>query len=94
MTMKRTELEKRMGLTIVNAQRRAENRYAPAQAAPVDRKAVRAAERAAGLVPFAVKLPAELVTQVHARAQRDGVAVNEAVASLLRAGLDTAGPPA
>jgi hypothetical protein len=88
MTMKRTELEKRKGLAIVNAQRRAGNRFGPAQAAPADRRAQREAERAAGLVAFAVKLPGDLVKEVQARAQRDSVPVNEAVASLLRAGLD------
>lgn len=87
MTMKRTELEKRKGLAIVNAQRHAGSRVGPARPAPSDRKAQRAAERAAGLVPFAVKLPAALVAQVHERAQRDGVPVGEAVAGLLRAAL-------
>jgi hypothetical protein len=93
MTMKRTELEKRKAMAIVNAQRQAGNRYGPAQAVPPDRRAQRAAERAAGLVPFAVKLPADLVADVNARAQRDGVSVSEAAAALLRAGLDTGGPP-
>ena len=92
MTMKRTELEKRKGLAIVNAQRQAGNRYGPAQAAPLDRKAQRAADRAAGLVPLAVKLPAELVAAVHARARSDGAGLNETVESLLRAGLEGSGP--
>jgi len=87
MTMKRAELEKRKGLAIVNAQRQSGNRYGPAEAAPVDRKAQRAAERAAGLVPFAVKLPAELAAAVTARAQREQRPVNDVVAELLRAGL-------
>jgi hypothetical protein len=88
MTMKRTELEKRKGLAIVNAQRRAGNRYGPAQAVPVDRKSQRAAERAAGLVPFAVKLPADLVAAINARAQRDGATAGDVVAQLLRAALE------
>jgi hypothetical protein len=87
MTMKRTELEKRKGLAITNAQRQAGNRYGPAQAVPPDRKAQREADRAAGLVSFAVKLPGELAAQVQARAQRDGVSLSEAAAALLRAGL-------
>jgi hypothetical protein len=90
--MKRTELEKRKAMAIVNAQRQAGNRYGPAQVAPPDRRAQRAADRAAGLVPLAVKLPAELVAEVNARAQRDGVSVSEAAAVLLRAGLDAGGP--
>lgn len=91
MTMKRTELEKRKGLAITNAQRQAGNRYGPAQAMPPDRKAQREADRAAGLVPFAVKLPSELVAQLQARAQRDGRPLNELVADLLRAGLVAGG---
>lgn len=87
MTMKRTELEKRKGLAITNAQRQAGNRYGPAQAAPLDRKAQREADRAAGRVPFAVKLPNELVAQLQARARRDGVPLDELAAALLRAGL-------
>jgi hypothetical protein len=86
-TMKRTELEKRKGLAITNAQRQAGNRFGLAQATPLERKAQREADRAAGLVPFAVKLPSELVAQVQARAQRDGVPLSELAAALLRAGL-------
>lgn len=90
MTMKRTELEKRKGLAIVNAQRQAGNRYGPAADAPVDRRAQREAERAAGLVPFAVKLPADLVRALHRRAEAEGRPLNDVVAALLRATL-TAG---
>jgi hypothetical protein len=91
MTMKRTELEKRKGLAIVNAQRLAGKRALPAPAVSVDRRAQRAAERAAGLVPFAVKLPATLVAELHARAQRDGQPLGESVAALLRAALGAPG---
>jgi hypothetical protein len=92
MTMKRTELDKRQGLAILNAQRQSGNRYGPAAAAPVDRRAQREAERAAGLVPFAVKLPADLVRALHARAEADARPLNDLVATLLRealAGSDT-----
>ena len=87
MTMKKTELEKRKGLAIANAQRQSGNRFGPASAPPVDRRAQREADRAAGLVPFAVKLPAELVRQLNDSAQQRGVALNELVAELLRAQL-------
>jgi hypothetical protein len=87
MTMKRTELEKRKGLAIVNAQRQSGNRYGPAAAAPVDRRAQREAERAAGLVPFAVKLPADLVRTLHARCDRENRPLNDLVATLLREAL-------
>lgn len=87
MTMKRTELEKRKVLSITNALKRGGNRYGPAQAAPVDRKAQREAERAAGLVPFAVKLPQDLVRRVQAQAEAEGVPLNDLVARLLQQGL-------
>jgi hypothetical protein len=87
MTMKRTELEKRQGLTIANAQRRAGNAYGPSRTAPPDRKAQREADRAAGRVPFAVKLPAELSEALRQQAQAQGVRLDDLVAELLRAGL-------
>jgi hypothetical protein len=84
MTMKRTELEKRKGLAINNALRQGGNRFGPAQAAAPDRKAQREAERAAGLVPFAVKLPAPLVRALTDRAQHEAIGINELVAALLQ----------
>jgi hypothetical protein len=87
MTIKRTEIDKRKGLAIVNAQRQSGNRYGPAAATPVDRRAQREAERAAGLVPFAVKLPADLVRALHARSDSDKRPLNDLVATLLREAL-------
>ncbi len=83
MTMKRTELEKRQGLKIVNAQRTAGNSYGSAASGQEDRKARRERERAAGLVPFAVKLPKELVAALHAEAQSNGVGLDALVGDLL-----------
>lgn len=90
MTMKRTELEKRQGLQIANAQRRAGNPYGPAAQGAEDRKARRERERAAGLVPFAAKLPKDLVAQLQARAQAEGRDVDGLAAELLRRSLDAA----
>lgn len=87
MTMKRTELDKRQGLQIANAQRRAGNPYGPAAHSAEDRKARRERERAAGLVPFAVKLPKDLVVQLQARAQAEGRDVDELTSELLRSAL-------
>lgn len=87
MTMKRTELDKRQGLQIANAQRRAGNPYGQAAPGAEDRKARRERERAAGLVPFAAKLPKELVAQLQARAQADGQELDALVTELLRAAL-------
>lgn len=83
MTAKKTELEKRKGLKINNALRQGGNPYGPASAAPEDRKTRRAAERAAGLVPVALKLPASTVAQLHERAQATGQPLSEVVADLL-----------
>ena len=88
MTMKRSEIEKRNGLKIANEMRRAGHRYDAA--APVaDRRAQRERERAAGLVPFAIKLHGDLVRQLNARANQRQVPLNELVDQLLRSGLNT-----
>jgi hypothetical protein len=85
-TMKRTELEKRKGLKIANEQRRAGNRYARA-AEDADRRAQRERDRALGLVPFAVKLPQDLVRRMQAEAQARGARIDELVAEWLGKGL-------
>ncbi len=56
-------------------------------AAVVDRKEQRERERALGLVPFAVKLNADLVKQLQEMAKTRGVDLNEAVAEVLVKGL-------
>ena len=55
--------------------------------AVVDRKEQRERERALGLVPFAVKLNADLVKQLQELAKTRGVDLNEAVADVLAKGL-------
>jgi len=84
MTMKRTELEKRKGLAIGNALRQAGNPYGAAAVTEADRKARREADRAAGLVPFAAKLPADLVRALHERAASERRTLNDLTAELLR----------
>jgi hypothetical protein len=90
MTAKKTELDKRQGLAIANQQRRAGNAYGTATPVGEDRKTRRERERAAGLVPFAVKLPKELVAALQARAQGEGRDVDSVTADLLRASLESA----
>jgi cytosine/adenosine deaminase-related metal-dependent hydrolase len=90
MTMKKTELEKRKGLKIVNELRRSGPRP-DASSADVDRRQQRERDRAAGLVPFAVKLHADLVRQLQALAEERGVPLGELVDGLLRNGLNTEG---
>ena len=87
MTMKRTELDKRMGLKIANAQRRAGNRY-DTSAVTADRREQRERDRAAGLVPFAVKLHGHLVRQLHDMAGQRQVGLGELVEELLRTAMN------
>lgn len=87
MTMKRTELEKREGLKIANAQRRAGNPYGRAAAPEADRRAQRERDRALGLVPFAVKLPQDLVRRMQEQAAARGARLDELVAGWLRKGI-------
>jgi hypothetical protein len=84
--MKRSELEKRKGLKIANEQRRVGNPYARATE-EADRRALRDRDRALGLVPFAVKLPQDLVRQMQAEAQARDARIDELVAEWLRKGL-------
>jgi hypothetical protein len=88
MTMKRTELEKRKGLALRNALRQAPSRHDTAAGAAA-RRAQRERDRAAGLVPFAVKLHGELVQRVQQRAQDRGVSLDAVVDDLLRRALDS-----
>jgi hypothetical protein len=87
MTMKKTELEKRKGLKIANALRQSGPRFDPST--PADRRAQRERDRAAGLVPFAVKLPGDLLRQLHEQSQQRKQPLNELVERLLRTGLKT-----
>ncbi len=87
MSMKSTELELHKGKKITNALATKGNPFGSASAAPIDRKAQREAERAAGLVPFAVKLEGDLVRQLRSRAEASGKTLNEITAEVLKAGL-------
>ncbi|MEF9995426.1 MAG: hypothetical protein RR101_11595 [Burkholderiaceae bacterium] len=87
MSMKSAELELHKGKKITNALATKGNPFGSANAAPLDRKAQREAERAAGLVPFAVKLEADLARDVRSRAEATGKTLNEVTADLLKAGL-------
>jgi hypothetical protein len=55
--------------------------------AAVDRREQRKRDQALGLVPFAVKLNADLVKQLQALALERGVDINETVADVLAKGL-------
>jgi len=85
--MKRGELEKRQGSKLTNQMRADGNAYGRAVAPELDRRAQRERDRAAGLVPFAVKLPQELVRTLQERATKQGTGLNELTAELLSKGL-------
>jgi hypothetical protein len=87
--MKRTDLEKNIGLKIKSQI----NRSGTAgrigkETAAVDRREQRKLDQALGLVPFAVKLNGDLVKQIQSLAQERQVGLNEMVAELLQKGLN------
>lgn len=87
--MKLTDLHKNQGLKIEGESRRGgiPDRYGRGVAQVADRKEQRKLEAAAGLVPFACKLHADLVKEIQARVQSSGAGLNETVADLLKKGL-------
>jgi Ribbon-helix-helix protein, copG family len=87
--MKLTDLEKVKGLKINSKMNNAvtPGRFAAAAHATVDRREQRKRDQAAGLIPFAVKLDAELVKRIQALALERESSINEVVAELLNKGL-------
>lgn len=87
--MKRTDLEKNLGLKIKGkiSQAGTPGRFGGEAGAVVDRREQRKLDQARGLVPFAVKIDGELVKRVQALAQERGVGLNELVGELLSKGL-------
>ncbi|VFR21601.1 FIG018942: hypothetical protein [plant metagenome] len=82
--MKKTDLEKNKALKIVGRMNAAvpPGRVPGAAAAP-DRREQRKLDQAAGLVSFPVKLRQPLIDALRARADADGVPVNDLVNTLL-----------
>ena len=89
MSMKRTDLDRLAGVKLDSAMRGAATpgRFGQAAAALPDRKAQRRQDAAAGLVPFACKLPQTLAESLRERAARHPAGLNGLVAELLQAGL-------
>lgn len=89
MTLKKFDLAKNLGLKI-EGQRRAASapgRYGDAAAALPDKREQRRRDAAAGLVPFACKLPADLAATLREQAPAHPDGVNGLVAELLRKAL-------
>lgn len=89
--MKRTDLEKNIGLKINSQIKRtsAIGRTGNKTALAIDRREQRKLDQALGLIPFAVKLNDKLVQQIQALAQERQIGLNELVAELLKKGLNS-----
>lgn len=87
--MKKADLEKQLGKKISGRMQQEPHldRYGTASGGIADKREQREREKAAGLVPFAVKLPQDLVTKLQAIAVERGVSLNDLAAELLNAGL-------
>lgn len=83
--MKKTDLERHKGAKIVGQLRQSgiPDRFGAGAASAVDRRERRRLDQARGLVPFAVKLDAELAARLRARAQADGTSLDDLTAALL-----------
>ena len=87
--MKRTALEKLQAMKTVGAMKRepTSDRYGASASGPGDRREQREKDKAAGLVPFAVKLPQDLVAEVQSLARKKQATLNDVTAELLRKAL-------
>lgn len=90
MSMKKTDLEKKKALKLVGQMRHAgiPGRFAQGSTQVLDRREQRKLDQAAGLVPFATKLNEDLVRQIRSLAAERGLAENDFVDQVVRAGLD------
>ena len=89
MSMKKTDLARLAGVKLDAAMRGAATpgRFGQAAAALPDRKAQRRQDAAAGLVPFACKLPQALAERLRERAAQHAGGLNGLMVELLQAGL-------
>lgn len=85
--MKKTQLEKHKGAQIDSQMRRERGLIRESATEAVDRKEQRNRDRAAGLVPFAVKLQADLVKRIQDLAKQRQLSVQELAAQLLEKAL-------
>ena len=87
--MKRAELAKKKGKKIDTSMSKASipGRFGKDAVAILDRREQRRRDQELGLVPFAIKLDAELVKKLQALAHHRQTGLNELVGELLKAGL-------
>ena len=89
MSMKKSDLDKQLARKIGGQMKvaGAAGRFGQGASEVVDRREQRRLDAAAGLVPFACKLPAELVKQLNDRAAGHEGGVNALVAEALKKNL-------
>lgn len=82
--MKKTDLEKNKALKLMGKLNASipPGRFAGAAAAP-DRREQRRLDQAAGLVSFPIKLQQPIITALRAKAEVQGVSVNDLINALL-----------
>ncbi len=85
--MKKTDLYKNLALKVESRMKQAGTPERFAQGVVLDRKEQRKLDQAKGLIPFAVKLDAELAGELRALAEARQTGLNELVAELLRKGM-------
>ena len=85
--MKKTDLAKHDAKKLMNQTGPRGPSFGTGEAAPLDRREQRERDRALGLVPFAVKLNGDLVSQLQDLAKQRGLDMNELVAEVLKKGL-------
>lgn len=83
--VKKTDLYKNLGLKINDRLQKssAPDRFAQASDKVLDKKAQRELDRERGLVPFATKLPAQLVSRLQAEAESRQSSMADLVEALL-----------
>lgn len=88
MAMKKFDLEKNKALKLMQATHKAgPERFGKDAAPALDRREQRKLDQAAGLVPFACKLNADLVAQLKTRAESHPEGLTGLLTELLQAGL-------
>jgi hypothetical protein len=89
MSMKKSDLDKLLGKKIGGGTKGAgiPDRFGAGASMANERREQRRLDAAAGLVPFACKLPSELASTLRERAARHEGGVNGLVAELLKKGL-------
>lgn len=90
MSLKKSDLDKNLGLKIGGRMKGAvvPDRFAQGAANAADKREQRRRDAAAGLVPFACKLPAELIKRLHDRAPDHEGGINGLVAESLARSLE------